>query len=327
MGWLLERLRSIFSGLVSWLRRRPCVAGLLAAVLAIVVAVIGTAYFVPDKLRNIALKINGITNRGPGAAATLPAPSKIEQAFWLPQNWSWQKRYWFHHTSQGTTTIPVPYEWFLALERPELSLSHKSLKDDEYLRRLGFIPSPSSKEFSGNAAKYSYHGDGPNADAANSTGRRTCRIIRMRLPVGFARLQKGTDPTSGEPYEDQLGLTCAACHTGHLEYKNVSIQFDGGPSMVNLGEVERAIGLSIGYTLKIPGRFSRFASRLEEIQGHAIDRKKLGDDLQRTFDDIFAQKELETGLLKRQNANHLDEGFGRLDRSTGLEIRSSIRTS
>jgi hypothetical protein len=187
------------------------------------------------------------------------------------------------------------------------------LKDDEYLRRLGFIPSPSSKEFSGNAAKYGYHGDRPNADAAQLDWTPDLPDNPNGLPVGFARLQKGTDPTSGEPYEDQLGLTCAACHTGHLEYKNVSIQFDGGPSMVNLGEVERAIGLSIGYTLKIPGRFSRFASRLEEIQGHAIDRKKLGDDLQRTFDDIFAQKELETGLLKRQNANHLDEGFGRLD--------------
>jgi hypothetical protein len=131
--------------------------------------------------------------------------------------------------------------------------------------------------------------------------------------VGFARLQKGTDPTTGEPYEDQLGLTCAACHTGHLEYKNVSIQFDGGPSMVNLGEVERAIGLSIGYTLKIPGRFGRFASRLDEIQGHPVDRTKLGEDLQRKFDEIFAQKELETKLLKRQSADHLDEGFGRLD--------------
>jgi hypothetical protein len=300
MGWL----RSFFG----WL---------LVVVIAIVAVALSMAYFVPDKLRNIALEIKGITEIvAQVLPATLPAPSKIERAYWLPQNWSWQQRYWFHHSSQGTTTIPVPYEWFLALEQPELSLwSHKRLKDDDYLRRLGFIPSPSSKDFTGDAAQYGYRGDGPNSGAAQLDWQPNLPDNPNGLPVGFARLQNGTDPTTGEPYEDQLGLTCAACHTGHLEYKNVSIQFDGGPSMVNLGEVERAIGLSIGYTLKLKvlGRFNRFASRLEEIKGHAVDREKLEADLQSKFDEIFAQKTLETRLLKGQKDDNLDEGFGRLD--------------
>ena len=300
MGWL----RSFFS----WL---------LVVVIAIVAVALSMAYFVPDKLRKITLEIKGITEIvAQVLPATLPAPSKIERAYWLPQNWSWQQRYWFHHSSQGTTTIPVPYEWFLALEQPELSLwSHKRLKDDDYLRRLGFIPSPSSKDFTGDAAQYGYRGDGPNSGAAQLDWQPNLPDNPNGLPVGFARLQNGTDPTTGEPYEDQLGLTCAACHTGHLEYKNVSIQFDGGPSMVNLGEVERAIGLSIGYTLKLKilGRFNRFASRLEEIKGHPVDREKLEADLQRKFDEIFAQKTLETRLLKGQKDDNLDEGFGRLD--------------
>ncbi len=300
MGWL----RSFFSGL-------------LVVVIAIVAVALSMAYFVPDKLRKITLEIKGITEIvAQVLPATLPAPSKIERAYWLPQNWSWQQRYWFHHSSQGTTTIPVPYEWFLALEQPELSLwSHKRLKDDDYLRRLGFIPSPSSKDFTGDAAQYGYRGDGPNSGAAQLDWQPNLPDNPNGLPVGFARLHNGTDPTTGEPYEDQLGLTCAACHTGHLEYKNVSIQFDGGPSMVNLGEVERAIGLSIGYTLKLKilGRFNRFASRLEEIKGHAVDREKLEADLQSKFDEIFAQKTLETRLLKGQKDDNLDEGFGRLD--------------
>ncbi|WP_027527487.1 di-heme-cytochrome C peroxidase [Bradyrhizobium sp. Ec3.3] len=290
-------------------------AALPVAIVAIGVTGIGLAYFVPDKLRNIALKIGGATSIvAQVLPATLPEPSKIEQAYWLPQNWTWQKRYWFHHTSQGTTTIPVPYEWFLALERPELSLSHHSLRDDDYLRRLGFIPSPSSKGFAGDAPRYGYHGEEPKADPAQLDWQPGLPDNPDGLPVGFARLRNAVDPTTGEQdTADQLGLTCAACHTGHLEYKNVSIRFDGGPSMVNLGEVERAIGLSIGYTLKIPGRFSRFASRLEEIQGHPVDRSKLRDDLQHTLDGIFAQKELETQFLADQKADHLDEGFGRLD--------------
>jgi hypothetical protein len=205
VGWLLKRSRLFFGWLIRW----RCVAGLLAAVIVIAAVVGGMAYFVPDKLRKITLEIEGITEIvAQVLPATLPAPSKIEQAYWLPQNWTWQQSYWFHHTSQGTTTIPVPYEWFLALERPELSLwSHKSLKDDDYLRRLGFIPSPSSKDFTGNAAQYGYRGDGPNADGAQLDWTPKLPDNPNGLPVGFARLQNGIDPTTGEPYEDQLGLT------------------------------------------------------------------------------------------------------------------------
>lgn len=295
-----------------WLKRWPRLTGLLIAVIAIAVAALAMAYFVPEKLRSIALYVVEKTSLlAQVLPATLPSPSKIDQAYWLPQNWSWQERYWFHHTSQGTATIPVPYDWFLALERPELSLSHRSLKDDDYLRRLGFIPSPSSKGFDGKAAPYGYHGDTPQADAAKRDWVPNLPDNPDALPVGFARLKAGTDPTTGDKYEDQLGLTCAACHTGHLEYNNVSIRFDGGPSMVNLGEVERAVGLSIGYTLQIPLRFGRFARRLEAIKGHPVDREQLKGELKKTFAKIFTEKKLESRLLEK--AQHSVEGFGRLD--------------
>ncbi|WP_340671942.1 hypothetical protein [Bradyrhizobium ottawaense] len=122
------------------------------------------------------------------------------------------------------------------------------------------------------------------------------------LPVGFAILKGGVDPTTGEFYEDQIGLTCAACHTGHLEYKNVSIRYDGGPAMVNLGEVERVIGLSIGHTLMLPWRFERFADRLESIEGRSVDRKKLRGDLERALQKIRKQKAANDGLLAQCGA-------------------------
>ena len=76
----------------------------------------------------------------------LPAAGHVEKAYWLSQNWSARDRYSFHHTPQGTATIPVPYDWLVALERPELSLLGRPglLKDADYLRRLGFIPSPAN---------------------------------------------------------------------------------------------------------------------------------------------------------------------------------------
>ena len=51
-------------------------------------------------------------------APTLPPATQVDQARWLGQNWSDDERFWFHHASQGTSTLPVPYDWFVALEQP-----------------------------------------------------------------------------------------------------------------------------------------------------------------------------------------------------------------
>ena len=52
----------------------------------------------------------------------LPENTPIKEARWLDQNWSNSESFWFHHASQGTSTLPVEYAWFIALEQPELSL-------------------------------------------------------------------------------------------------------------------------------------------------------------------------------------------------------------
>ncbi|WP_407185374.1 di-heme-cytochrome C peroxidase [Bradyrhizobium centrosematis] len=305
---------SFGSRLYSWVTRWPHITSLLLAIVAIVMVAAGLVYFAPEKVRDAALKIKNDANLvAQLLPATLPEPSKIRGAYWLPQNWSFRQRYWFHHTSQGTATIPVPYQWFLALERPELSFSYTSLTDENYLRRLGFIPSPGSKDFGGNAPAYGYHDDARNGDTARPDWVPNTPENPNALPVGFAILKGGIDPTTGAAYEDQIGLTCAACHTGHLEYNNVSIRFDGGPAMVNLGEVERAIGLSIGYTLILPWRFERFASRLEQIKGQSVDRKQLRNDLELALRKIRNEKAATDRLLTGQGATDLDEGFGRLD--------------
>ena len=133
------------------------------------------------------------------------------------------------------------------------------------------------------------------------------------LPVGFARMKGANDPATGKRYGDQLGFTCAACHTGHVEYKNVSLRFDGGPAMVNLGELERAVGLAVGYTLWIPGRFGRFADKVASLSPEPVDKKQLEKDLELALAMMRAEKDAGDALLERDKVNHLDEGFGRLD--------------
>ena len=84
---------------------------------------------------------------------------------------------------------------------------------------------------------------GSEADA----GREFRRPPRRFRPAG-----QPPDPITGQSKPDMIGLSCAACHTGHINYKGVSVRFDGGPGMVDLMKLEIATGLSIGYTLNLP---------------------------------------------------------------------------
>src|SRR4029077_11542630 len=46
------------------------------------------------------------------------------------------------------------------------------------------------------------------------------------LPVGFTKATyKG---------KDYVGYTCAACHTGQVNYKQKAIRIDGGPAMADM---------------------------------------------------------------------------------------------
>ncbi len=101
-----------------------------------------------------------------GCAPQMPENTPFTEARWLEQNWSPDARYWFHHTTQGTSTLPVPYDWFVALEQPHVWLygDPPLLSDSEYLTRFGFIPSPRS--FDLDAAALGIYGYGPEDKAA-----------------------------------------------------------------------------------------------------------------------------------------------------------------
>ncbi|MBR2817288.1 MAG: hypothetical protein IKE60_21700 [Reyranella sp.] len=299
----------------SWIRRVVVlvVALVAVAVMAVLVDPQGVARFAKRVSGDAALLANLVP-------PPVPAPTPVERAYWLDQSWSHRDRFWFHHASQGTATIPVPYDWFVELERAELApfSTPGRLADSDYLRRFGFISSPRTTKgstFDGKAPQDGYHGPGP-ASVSNA-GERD-RLIGYPsnpdgLPVGFARLEAGKDPTTGKPFPAQLGFTCAACHTGHLEYKKVSLRFDGGPAMLNLGTLEPAIALSIIYTLKVPGRFDRFADRVAKRSGDQSgwqDKAALRRELEDTLKKIIITKKWEA---QSSGVPGVEEGFGRLD--------------
>ena len=236
-----------------------------------------------------------------GCAPSLPENTPITEARWLEQNWNDHERHWFHHANQGTNTLPVPYDWFLALEQPEVWLFEepKLLSDIDYLRRFGFISSPPSVEGGADADAYGYdrgslgrqYGKEADYDRAGYGGNPD------GLPVGFVR--------NG----DAIGFTCAACHTGHLEYGGVSLRIDGAPAMTNLGALREVIGLSLVYTRYVPFRFSRFAERVLGPGHSEAEAEALSAKLDALLEKGKAIKAVQDPVFE----NNVEEGFGRLD--------------
>jgi hypothetical protein len=252
----------------------------------------------------------------------LPAPRESTAAYWLEQNWSLEDRHWFHHVSQGTATFPVPYTWFVALEQPGLHLFSRPgmMKDSAYLERFGFISSPQSINTDATTLRrFGYSNVYETTQPASLSSNWPQPENVDGLPVGFARMTGVRDPETGRREEDKIGLTCAACHTGQIHYKDVDVRFDGGPAMTDLKKLELATGLSIAYTLYVPFRFKRFADRVLGPEASDADRdalkQKLSEigkfllDWQNTYEKTIAGKKTWDG--KQQTDT--EEGFGRLD--------------
>ncbi|WP_374943244.1 di-heme-cytochrome C peroxidase [Sphingomonas sp.] len=213
----------------------------------------------------------------PAATPKVPRYAAPLRSVWLDQGWDDAARDWYHHASQGTDTLPIPYSWFVALERPVPSLTSPGLfSDPAYLDRFGFIPSPRSD--------------------ANPAG----------LPIGFARTS-AIDPTNGQPF-DQLGFTCAACHTGRIEYGGTTILIDGGPAMTDVNKFRGALGFALGLTKLSPPRFLRFAARVLGPGRTSVQVARLKVQL----DTLVIKAKLLQFSEPHQQGN-VEEGYGRLD--------------
>jgi hypothetical protein len=216
----------------------------------------------------------------------LPTYLNTSKVVWLEQNWTPAQREWFYHADQGTQTFGIPYEWFVALEQPTISLSNPGLLSDAtYLDRYGFIASESKPG-------------------------------KPELPIGFAHEHPwknldGTpmlNPQTKVPMTS-LGLTCAACHTGRINYQNTSMIIDGGPALTNLALFQKTTALSLYFTRYLPFRFDRFAERVLGPGASSEAKTTLRSQLEAVVEDVNKVKALQDGV----KANSIEEGYGRLD--------------
>ena len=83
--------------------------------------------------------------------------------------------------------------------------------------------------------------------------------------------------------------------------------------MLELRKLELATGLAILYTLKVPGRFDRFANRVLGRDADKAERDKLKEELNDVWNFLKSQIEVTEKTLKSKGQQDTPEGYGRLD--------------
>ena len=76
------------------------------------------------------------------------------------------------------------------------------------------------------------------------------------LPVGFLVANPGTN-------DQQLSITCAACHTRQIQVGGVKHRIDGGPAFSNLYALFQGIDLVVGNTLANAEAFEAFQAAVQ----------------------------------------------------------------
>jgi mono/diheme cytochrome c family protein len=181
---------------------------------------------------------------------------------YLAQGWKPADSMWFYNTTQGSDLLP--YDFFMALEKPN---SSEPFRSNENLNYYHYLPQKTTIS---------------NPDA---------------LPVGFVK-----DTYKGHAY---LGFTCAACHTGQVNYKGTGIRIDGGPAGSDMVSFLQDLATAV-WTVRTDsgGTRARFVKNVMD-RGHYSSEKEVVDDLQK-----YAQR---LSMYNIVNHSETAYGYSRLD--------------
>lgn len=148
--------------------------------------------------------------------------------------------------------------------------------DPAYLERYGFIPPEAASELNP-------HG----------------------YPIGFAV----------EAAENQIGLTCAACHTANVDVHGEILRIDGAPARLDFDAFYQELAAAVSETRLDPARFGRFAAALgvtDDEEARSLRAELTAFDMQLTADAVLRKPALESG-------------FGRADALTQIVNSLAVR--
>lgn len=116
------------------------------------------------------------------------------------------------------------------------------------------------------------------------------------LPVGFVK-----DTYQGKDY---VGYTCAACHTGQVNYQGKAIRIDGGPAMADM----------VGFLTELQASLE--AAKAGEKGNRFVEAVLALDNDYDTAEEVKADLDKWSGVVELYNTvnhSHIDYGYGRLD--------------
>ncbi len=193
----------------------------------------------------------------------------------VAQNWNCRERqeYWF--TDQGSQIIP--YVWFLHLEQ---AAGTEKFSDPANMDRYRYLPQMPT--------------------ALNPDG----------LPIGFTKGNAKANRSYGKISRDWLGITCAACHTGQVEYQGARYLIDGAPTMGDFETLFRDLVAAMKATLNDEAKFDRFAvAVIADSRARNSGGTGDSDRLRRQLSKMTTIRD----DWNRRNRGTSDYGHGRLD--------------
>lgn len=220
-------------------------------------------------------------------SAQLTAPRDIipdpgHEVTTLSQNWTDAEASWFYNVPQGSYLLR--YEWFVNLEQAD---SKKLFRDASHFQSLGYLARAEGS-------------DNPHG-----------------LAVGFVRDDK---PLPNGGVESYLGMTCAACHTGHVNYNGKTFVIDGAPTNGNFEKLQRSLVAAIEATLNDGPKFNGFSTRVLGASASNDDKASLKSALQKVLADRKAYNQRN---LPRNGAAPF--GHGRVDAFGAIMNEVAVR--
>jgi hypothetical protein len=193
--------------------------------------------------------------------------------FYTPKSISWTEQGWsqeerdYWHHLNAGQEF-APLSWLKALEAPDTTLS---MLDPAYLRSLGFL----DKEIT----------------QFNPEG----------LPVGF----------SIKPAENKgrvmLGLTCASCHTGQINFKGNALRIDGGSANFNIYQFFTDYGTALGKTLQDADAWKKFSTSVLKMEPGSE------YDLRKEVEEVINTALWEAEAYSKLTTPSVEAGHGRMD--------------
>lgn len=123
------------------------------------------------------------------------------------------------------------------------------------------------------------------------------------LPVGFVK-----DAYKGRDY---LGFTCAACHTGQVNYKGTALRIDGGPAMADMDTFIHDLAAAIDATAQLDQAEHCAAEICTRFVQRILARGQYHNEAEVIAD--LKKYKLRVGAYKQINHSTAPYGYARLD--------------